>query len=479
MKRNTARIAWILVVALCASLISGCGVGSRKYTVTFDLNGGTLVSGELVQTVREGESAVAPEAKYGRRILKWDGDFTNIDSDRTITARWTKASYEVEFDLNGGTLVSGERVQTVKDGEDADPPVVKNGNMQLTWDGDWKEIDSDRTITAQWSRVEMSTADLAAYVQERTVTVNVETLTGGGGTGTGFFIDDKGTFVTNFHVIDLATAITVEAGSGATYQVTEIVDFSNVYDLAVLRINMDNSPYLEFASDPVRTGEQVWAVGSALGVLTGSFTGGTVSSTNRTYGVIDCIQMDAAISPGNSGGPLVNSYGEVVGVNVASYVSGENLNLAIKPSMLDKLSMDKHWSVSDFTEWYEQESSRSWSPYYVDSSGKYHYVYSLVRNYGTVTGATCLYSNKNSGSGSRQVSGYRDMYDFYVYAYNADQYEEYTNYLKSVGFVYDGSETQSGWGGTSYYYYNEHDEIMLDLYILNDFSEIWIWPSLE
>ena len=52
-------------------------------------------------------------------------------------------------------------------------------------------------------------------------------------------------------------------------------------------------------------------------------------------------------------------------------------------------------------------------------------------------------------------------------------------YLKSVGFEYQDSESESGWVGTSYYYYNEKDSIMLDLFVLNDFSEIWIWPTLE
>lgn len=370
----------------------------------------------------------------------------------------------------------------MEDGDDAEPPKAEFGRRELSWGEDWKDVTSDRTVKAEWNKVEMNTADLAEYVQERTVTVNVETLTGGTSTGSGFIIDNEGTIVTNFHVIDLATDITVEAGSGATYPVQEIVDFSNIYDLAVLKINMADSPYLDFAEAPVRTGEQVCAVGSALGELKGTFTAGIVSSTNRKYGPIDCIQMDAAISSGNSGGPLVNTYGEVVGINTASYTSGENLNLAIKPEMLKKLSMDKHWSVKDFKEWYERESSRSWSPYWVGSDGKYHYVYSLVKNYGNVTGATCIESHKNNNNpnnGGTKVSGYRDMYDYYVYAYDTAEYDAYVEYLKSVGFEYDTSETQSNWVGTSYYYYNEHDTIKVDMYILNDFSQIWIWATVE
>ena len=324
----------------------------------------------------------------------------------------------------------------------------------------------------------MDTADLAEFVQERTVTVNVEKITGSKSSGSGFFIDSEGTIVTNFHVIDLAQAISVEMDNGASYPVTEIVDFSNLYDLAILKIDVKDHPYLELAEKDARTGEQVYAVGSALGTLTGSFTGGMVSSTKRTYGEIDCIQMDAAISPGNSGGPLVNVYGEVVGINTASYTSGENLNLAIKVSELDRLAKDKNWSVKEFKEWYEQESSRSWSPTYKKSDGSTGYLYSLVNNYQTVTGAKCLQSCDNGEEG-KKVDGYRDMFDYYIYEYNTSEYDKYVEYLKSIGFEYEDSETKDNWTGTSYYYYNEKDEIMIDLYVLKDFSQIWIWPTSE
>ena len=414
MKRKTRLAALVLVAALCAGFITGCGAEPPKptYTVTFDLNGGELVSGELTQTVTEGESAVCPEAVNGRLALAWDKSAENITADTVITA--------------------------------------------------------------QWSKVVMDTADLAEYVQDRTVTVNVKTITGGSGTGSGFFVDSEGTIVTNFHVIDMAEEISVEVNSGAVYQVEKVVDFSNVYDLAILKVDVTNHPYLEFCDEPVRTGEQVYAVGSALGTLTGTFTAGIVSSTKRTYGLIECIQMDAAISRGNSGGPLVNVYGEVVGINTAKYTNGENLNLAIKPSTLGTLLQDKNWSVKEFKEWYELESSRSWSPYYTKKDGSTGYVYSLVRNYQTVTGANCLRSRKNGVDSF--VEGYRDMYDFYVYDYSADQFDEYTAYLKSVGFEFQDTERQSDWVGTSYYYYCEKDGILLDLFVYDDQSRIRIEP---
>jgi len=376
-------------------------------------------------------------------------------------------TYTVTFDLNGGELVSGETQQRVAEGSAAVAPEATNGRLELSWDKDFTNVTGDMTVTAQWNKAAMSTTDLAAYVQERTVTVNVETVTGNSAAGSGFFIDDQGTIVTNYHVIDGAVSMSVEVSDGATYSVQKIIDFSQVYDLALLKIDVSGNSYLELSTDGVKTGEQVYAVGSALGTLTGSFTAGTVSSTSRTVGMIDCIQMDAAISSGNSGGPLVDIYGDVVGINTYSYVDGENLNLAIKTSTLDVLSRDKNYTVNDYKEWYITESSRSYSPY----DGTYYY-YSTVNTYQVVTGAECLYSVDTYGNYSEC---YYDCSEFYMYDYVVSEYDAYVAYLKSIGFVFQDSEIFDG--GTSYYYMNEKDGILVDLFITLDNANLCIWVS--
>jgi len=467
MKRKTAWLAVLLFAALMAALLSGCG--SPRYTVTFDLNGGELLSGELTQKVKAGESAELPEVQNGDKVLTWEGDPTNITADTTVTANW-QSWFTVSFDLNGGELVSGELEQRVLEGEDAQPPEAVYGRRELTWDGDWRGVTGDTTVTAQWTKVAMDTVDLAEYVQDRTVTVNVRLINGGESAGSGFFIDSDGTLVTNFHVIELGSSMTVETAGGAIYPVKEILGFSNLYDLAVLRLDLRDCPYLEFSDKEARTGEHVYAVGSALGTLKGSFTAGIVSSTKRTYGMIECLQMDTPISPGNSGGPLVNVYGEVVGINVASFTSGESLNLAIKPSTLDKLDLERHMSVKDFEVWYRQESSRSWSP--IDSEG--YACYSLVHTYQEVTGANCLATTDENDNVVSE--SYIDEYPGYIYTYDSKEYDAYTEYLQSVGFEYDSSKEFSD--GISYYYYNEKEGILLDLFIFSDHSRIWVMPLI-
>lgn len=382
----------------------------------------------------------------------------------TLSACGGVPTYTVTFDLNGGEQVSGETVQTITQGSAAVAPETTNGRLELSWDKEFSNVTGDMTVTAQWNKVEMSSTDLAEYVQARTVTVNVDTLTGYSASGSGFFIDDQGTIVTNYHVIDSAISMSVEVSDGGSYPVQKIIDFSELYDLAILKIDISENPYLEISADNAKTGEQVYAVGSALGTLTGTFTAGTVSSTARTVGKIDCIQMDAAISSGNSGGPLVNVYGDVVGINTYSYINGENLNLAIKPATLDNLILDKNYTINDYKEWYITETSRSYSPF----DGSYYY-YSTVNTYQVVTGAPCWYSIDEYGY---YYDGYYDCYQYYVYDYYISEYDAYVEYLKSIGFVF--WDTEMFEGGTSYYYVNEMTGIVVDLFITVDNLSLYV-----
>ena len=375
--------------------------------------------------------------------------------------------HTVVFNLNGGTLVSGELVQEVKNGESAVPPVAENGRMSLSWDRSYTDVSEDITVNAVWENTAMTSTEVAAYTQERTVTVYSTHITGSESAGSGFFIDNQGTMVTNYHVIEGSAELSVQVHDGGTYDVLQVVDFDPVHDLAVLRVDYASNNFLTLCPTPAQTGETVYAVGSALGTLTGTFTTGTVSSTSRTIGLIDCLQMDAAISHGNSGGPLVNEYGEVLGVNSFSYVDGENLNLAIKVDYINQLAMDKNMTVNEYEEWFTTESSRSWSP----QDDYDNFYYSTINTYQAVTGATC----KTSVDGEDRYSGYIDMCDLYIYDYNQAQYDQYVSYLKTQGFVFDSDESFSG--GISYYDVNELDGILIDLFVTLDNRELKIWVT--
>jgi putative serine protease PepD len=165
------------------------------------------------------------------------------------------------------------------------------------------------------------------------VQIKVETDEGGG-TGSGFVVDDDGFIVTNNHVVaDARTAgVTVSFTDGTTSK-ARVVGTSASYDLAVLKVDAKGLKPLPLGnSDSVAVGDPVIAIGSPLG-LSGTVTSGIVSAKNRpvTAGgssddssFINAIQTDAAINPGNSGGPLVNLDGEVVGVNSAIATVGSS-----------------------------------------------------------------------------------------------------------------------------------------------------------
>ena len=137
--------------------------------------------------------------------------------------------------------------------------------------------------------------------------------------GSGFFVDKSGHILTNFHVVEDAAKITVKTDSGEELT-AKVVGVDEETDLAVLKVDTDREmPYVKLAdSDQARVGDWVLAIGSPFG-LNRSVTAGIISQTNRetpsTSVFQRFIQTDAAINRGNSGGPLVNMNGDVIGIN--------------------------------------------------------------------------------------------------------------------------------------------------------------------
>ncbi|MDO6729197.1 Do family serine endopeptidase [Marinovum sp. 2_MG-2023] len=141
------------------------------------------------------------------------------------------------------------------------------------------------------------------------------------GLGSGFIISDDGLIVTNNHVIDGATTVTVKFADGTEYDAT-VIGADPLTDIALLDIEGSDLPTVAFgSSDAMRVGDEVIAMGNPFG-LGGTVTTGIVSAKDRDIqsGPFDSfIQTDAAINRGNSGGPLFNNKGEVIGVNTAIF----------------------------------------------------------------------------------------------------------------------------------------------------------------
>ena len=160
--------------------------------------------------------------------------------------------------------------------------------------------------------------------------------------GTGIIVSEDGYILTNKHFIDGATKIKVVLDDGTTYSDVKVMAVDPLNDVAFLKIA--NASDLKAAklgnSKTISVGQQVIAIGNALGQYQNSVTSGIVSGTGRTLiaadssgqnteRLSDMIQTDAAINSGNSGGPLVNAAGEVIGINTATSSTAENMGFAI------------------------------------------------------------------------------------------------------------------------------------------------------
>lgn len=146
--------------------------------------------------------------------------------------------------------------------------------------------------------------------------------------GSGWVYSDDGVIITNYHVIEESYSATVTM-NGKTYNATSILGYDENIDLAILKIDLggDKLTALPVCGATHKVGSTVYAIGSSQG-LTDTFSRGIITNAQRVDSGVTYVQHDAAISHGNSGGPIVNEYGEVIGINVL-YVEGQNLNFAI------------------------------------------------------------------------------------------------------------------------------------------------------
>ena len=326
------------------------------YIVTFDADGGTVSDTALLkQTVREGESATVPDVvRDGYEFLGWDSDATGVTSDVTIKAKWVRL-FTVSYILSGGetTSVTQDKYikQTIRDGEQATAPQVKReGYIFKEWEKAINAAGDKITYTAVWERKVYSATEINKLISP--ATVEISTFRRNNiplSVGSGFFIDAYGTIVTNYHVIAGAYKIVVKTAQGKEYTATNILGYSKAKDVAYIKVNAmgNETSFIKLSSAKPAVGEAVYALGSSLG-LTGTFSSGIVSYVDRVVDNVKFIQTTAPISSGNSGGPLVNQYGEVIGMNTATYTDGQNLNLSVTADEIRSVSKSNAITVETF-----------------------------------------------------------------------------------------------------------------------------------
>lgn len=160
------------------------------------------------------------------------------------------------------------------------------------------------------------------------------------GIGSGFIFDSNGWILTNWHVVEGANSLTVTLEDGRQFS-ARVVNSDRGLDLAVVKVDATGLPMVQIGNSAnLRVGQLVVAIGSPLGTFTDSVTSGILSATGRTITVQDrltgqprtirnLLQTDAAINEGNSGGPLLDSSGRVIGINAAEASNAEGIGFAI------------------------------------------------------------------------------------------------------------------------------------------------------
>ncbi len=205
-------------------------------------------------------------------------------------------------------------------------------------------VDGNNTVTQEESNI----ASIAEQVSASVVSIVTETqarsyygTTSQEGAGTGIIVSADGYIMTNNHVIESTTNVSVVDSEGELYDDVTIIGRDPLNDVAFLKINSNDTfkPAVLGNSETIRIGQQVIAIGNALGQYNNTVTSGIISGTGRpvtaqtasgeTESLTDLLQTDASINPGNSGGPLVNMAGQVIGINTAIAADANGIGFAI------------------------------------------------------------------------------------------------------------------------------------------------------
>ena len=197
-----------------------------------------------------------------------------------------------------------------------------------------------KSIEGVANKVSQSVVSIVSKSQK--VTKYFSSGFGSASAGTGIIVSENGYILTNKHVVEGSSDISVVTNDGNSYDNVEIITTDPLSDIAILKIS--NAKGLKAAelgdSKALNIGQQVIAIGNALGEYDGTVTSGIISGVGRTVNassddgatketLTDMIQTDAAINSGNSGGPLVNAQGQVVGVNTAVASEAQGIGFAI------------------------------------------------------------------------------------------------------------------------------------------------------
>ena len=291
----------------------------------------------------------APQEEYGCQVPASMPDFSveHHYHSQTKKKKQTRKLIAVAIlcSLLGGLVGAGGALLGSKLLSKEEEPGAADPQTSVMIQG-LRESSVIQTVTMDTGK-ELTAAEVYAANVNSTVGITTSITTNFWGyqttsaaSGSGFIITDDGYILTNYHVVEDSSSISVSLYDGSVYEAT-LIGYDESNDIAVLKVEAEGLvPVILGDSDNLNVGESVVAIGNPLGELTFSLTSGAVSAKDREVTLsssvtMDLIQTDCAINSGNSGGALFNLYGEVIGITNAKYSSSgsdtsiDNIGFAI------------------------------------------------------------------------------------------------------------------------------------------------------
>ncbi len=260
---------------------------------------------------------------FGRKLLAWVAVLALVAGSCAFTAHTVNEKWE-------------SRADAMEDSFEDQLEALQQQVQALTPENTGNSVSGTVVVGNGMSASQVYAKNVRSVVLiESTVTADLYGQTATGvSTGSGFILTEDGYVVTNFHVVEGATSVNVVLHNGSTYPAA-LVGYDSTNDLAVLKVEAKGLSAVKLgSSDDLIVGDQVVAIGNPLGELTATLTVGYVSAKERTINtdgtILNMIQTDAAINSGNSGGPLFNMKGEVVGITTAKYSGASSSGATIE-----------------------------------------------------------------------------------------------------------------------------------------------------
>jgi serine protease Do len=339
-----------LFIVCCMLGLAACSksVEERSHTVVDIVNGNTIVlkNGLTVQLIGVEDT---PEAKeyLKENILDKKIRFAT-DRSNTYTIKSSNQEVFAYIKTIKGVSVNAELLKRrlsplnreyLTDSLRAFQAYVNSDMTTTTAAGQNREIPEEQTKLPETGKKTPEPKSLRQLVRMAEPCVFlIYSLDDEGnttGSGTGFFINEHGLAVSNYHVFKGSSQYKIKTREGRYFPVSSIIHSDEDIDYIIFKVDIDQSPYLQLSEELPEKGEDIFVLGNPKG-LESTVTRGVVSAFRSLHTRNDYIQIDAAISPGSSGSPVMNMQGQVIGIATAKLDECESCNFAVNIRLVEK-----------------------------------------------------------------------------------------------------------------------------------------------